>query len=276
VPLISLSRLPCTHGEAIARGAAARLGYRCINEEVFRDAAQRSGLPRATLERAFREPPRLLGMSRVTRRICAAHVRAALATSFIDDDVLYHGPFGAHLIHDVSHLLRVRIHAALDDRIALKQQREGCTAQEARRAILRQDRARRALAAALFSADDEEKDLFDLRIDTSNTDVDRAVEVIVETIGQRRYRPMTYSVGRLRAEDLSSRVRVSLLDLDPDVDVRSVGGHVTVRLRTSGLLKARRIRIARERAGRVEGVKDVKVEVVEDVLDRIVGGHRLG
>jgi cytidylate kinase len=276
VALISISRLPYTRGEAIARSAAARLGYACINDEVFRDAAQRSGLPQARLESAFRDAPVLFGMSRVTRRICAAHVRAALAAYFIQDNVVYHGPFGAHLIHDVSHLLRVRIHAELEDRIALKQEREGCAAAEARRAILKQDKMRGALAMALFSASDDEKSLFDLDINTSSTDVDAAVDAIVETIGHRRYQPMTYSVGRLRAEDLSNRVRVSLLDLDPEVEVRSVGGHVTVRLRTGGMLRSRRIRVARERASQVEGVREVKVEIVEDVLDRIVGGHRLG
>lgn len=276
MPLISISRLPYTRGEAIATSASTRLGYACINEEVFQDAAQRSGIPRAKLEGALREAPVVFGMSRVTRRLCAAHVRAALAAHFIRDNVLYHGPFGAHLIHDVSHLLRVRIHAELEDRIALKQEREGCSALEARRAILKQDKARQALVMALFSAGDDEKGLVDLDISTSSMDVDAAVKAIVETIGHRRYKPMTYSVGRLRAEDLSSRVRVALLDLDPEVDVRSGGGHVNVRLKSSGVIRSRRIRVARERASRVEGVKDVKVEIVEDVLDRIVGGHRLG
>ena len=276
MPLISISRLPYTRGEAIARGVSSRLGYRCINEEVFQDAARRSGIPQAKLEKAFREAPVFFGMSRTARRRCAAHVRTALAAYFMQDNVVYHGPFGAHLIHDVSHLLRVRIDAALEDRIALKMERDACSAPQARRAILRQDQARQVLADALFSARDDDNRLVDLTISTSSMDVEAAVGVIVETIGQRGYQPMTYSVGRLRAEDLSNRVRLSLLDLDSEVEVRSVGGHVTVRLKSSGLIKSRRIRVARERAGKIDGVKDVKVEVVEDVLDRIVGGHRLG
>ena len=273
--IITISRPPCTSGEAVAREVSSRLQYKCVDREVFRDAAERSGMPQAKLESAFTKGPAFLGMSRATRAVCVAHVRAALARCFLHDDVVYYGPFGAHLVQDVSHLLSVRIEANLEDRIALKMKRDSCSRDDAERALLSQDRQRRAVAAALFSAGDDEEGLFDLVINTSTTSVEVAAGLIEETVRQSRFKPTTYSVGRLEAQELASRVKAALIDLDPDVEVRANAGIVEVRMKARGLMRKRRIRTAHERAAQIEGVREAKVQVVEDQFDRIMGSSRL-
>ncbi len=274
--IISISRLSYTSGEAIAHNVSSRLEYNCIDLEVFRDASERSGIPQVKLEKALKETPSLLfGMSLATRKRYVMHIQAALSAHFLEDNVVYHGPFGTHLIEGVSHFLKVRIYAQLEDRITLKVKRDGCSYDEAKRVILRDDRQRLELADILFKADDDNNDPFDLLINTSRMDINTAVEVIAETVKQSRYKPMTYSVRCMEAQELSHRVKSSLVDLDPDIDVQVDSGNVRVRIKAQGWTKKKRISIVRERVSKIEGVKSVEIEAVADIFDRIVGSSRL-
>ena len=70
-------------------------------------------------------------------------------------------------------------------------------------------------------------------------------------------------------------MKAALIGLDPRVEVRANAGNVEVRIRARGLLRKRKIRAVRHRVAEMEGVRDVRLEVVEDVLDQIVGGSGL-
>jgi hypothetical protein len=105
--------------------------------------------------------------------------------------------------------------------------------------------------------------------------VDAAAGLVVETVTQSCFKPTTYSVERLEALELSSRVKGALLDLYPGVRVHAHAGNVEIRFTPRGLLRKRRIRTARRRVAQIEGVKDVKFQVVEDAFDRILGGSRV-
>jgi len=268
VSIISISGLSYTFSETITERVSSRLAYRCIADEVFQEAAERLGISRATHEKAFTESSGLFGMSAATRKVYTAHIRSTLATHFLQDHGIYGGPFGVHLIRGVSHLLNVRIRAELEDRVKLKVERDACSSSEARSSIIKEDQQRRALAEALFSADDDDDHLFDLVINTSNMTVEKAADVIADTVGMSRYKPMTYSVGCLEAQELANRIIVALIDLDPDVDVRVDAGNVQVRLTPRGLMRKKKVRLARQRAARIEGVKNVTIQVLDDLVER--------
>ncbi|MFH1418546.1 MAG: cytidylate kinase-like family protein [Planctomycetota bacterium] len=272
--LITVSGLSFTPAQAIAKNVSSRLKYACIDREVFEEAAKHSGIAQAELEKAFVRSPAVFGLSRATRRQYTAHIQAALASRFLQDNVLYYGQFGAHLVRGVPHLMHVHVRAKLEDRITSKIERDACSSAEARKAIARQDKERRALVRSLFSADDENDELYDVVIDASTTPVEAGVDLLVEAITQSRYRPSTFSIGCMEAQDLASRVRAALVDLEPEVAVRADAGNVSIRYRARGLMRKRKVEIAQQRAARIYGVKDVKIEVVEDVGDRILGDAR--
>ncbi len=272
--LITVSALSFTPEKAIAKKVSSRLEYACIDHEVFEEAAQRSGIARTKLEKAFVKGPAFFGLSTATRRKLTAHIRAALVSRFLQDNVLYHGLFGAHLVRGVPHQMHVLVRTELEDRIALKMKHDACSFADAKMAITRQDKDRRALVRRLFSADDDNDEAYDIVINTSATSVEASVDLLVEAITQSRYRPSTFSIGCIEAQDLASRVRTALIDLEPEAAVRADAGSVSIRYRARGLMRKRKVEMVRRRAARIEGVKDVKIEVVEDVGDRILGDAR--
>ncbi len=272
---ITISRLSCTSGRAIAHNVATALGYELLDQEVFQSASSTSGIPEAKLVRAFQEAPTFFGMSVSTRKRLIPHVSAQLAARLLKDDVVYHGPFGHVLVTGVSHVLKVRIFAQLEDRVAIKVKREGgLSAAEAEKALRHEDRQRVELAKQVFNLNEEDAALFDLVINTSQVDVDTAVDIITGAVKLKRYQPMTYSVRCMENLELSLRARAHLIDLDPDVVVETDNGNVRIRTRSGGWSSRKKSSEMRERTANLDGVKSVDVEVVEDTLGRMAGGTR--
>ncbi len=192
--------------------------------------------------------------------------------SFNHQAVVYHGPFGHILIPGVSHVLKVRIFAQREDRVATKVKREGAavSAGGVEKALLREDKQRSALAKLVFNVDDDDANLFDLVINTSQVDAATAADIIAGTVKLKRYQPMTYSVRCMENLELSLRIRASLIDLDPDLVVEADNGNVRVRTRARG----KKLTEVRQQADALEGVKSVEIEAVEDSFGRIAGGLR--
>lgn len=273
MPCITISRLSYTSGRAIAHNVATHLGYDCVEQEVFQDAAGQSGVPEAKLVRALRDPPSFFGISNAERKRAIAYVAAALTKRMLIDNVVYHGPFGHILIPGVSHVLKVRIFAQREDRVAAKAKREGVlSAGEVEKTLLREDKQRSALARQVFRVDDDDANLFDLVINTSQVDADTAVEIIAGTAKLQRYQPMTYSVRCMQNLELSLRIRANLIGDDLDLVVEADNGNV--RMKTRAGSGAKKLAEMRQRASTLDGVKSVEVEAVGDSFGRIAGGVR--
>ncbi len=126
----------------------------------------------------------------------------------------------------------------------------------------------------MFNLVEEDAALFDLVINTSQVDVDTAVDIITGTVKLKRYQPMTYSVRCMENLELSLRARARLIDLDPDVVVETDNGNVRIRTRSGGWSSRKKSSEMRERTANLDGVKSVDVEVVEDTLGRMAGDAR--
>jgi hypothetical protein len=205
-------------------------------------------------------------MSSAARKRSIAHVSAALAKHLLKDNVVYLGPFGHVLVPGVSHVLKVRIFAQWEDRVATKVNREtNLSVTDAEKTILREDKQRSKLAKQVFGVDDEDTDLFDLVINTSQVDTDKATEIIVNTVKLNRYQPMTYSIRCMERLELALRTCAALVGVDPGVEIQVENGHVRIRTRVRSEGKQRAMR---EKAAELEGVADVGMEVLGDSLSR--------
>jgi cytidylate kinase len=265
--------LSYTSGRAIAHEAASSLGYEVVDREIFLEASNTSGVSESKLLKAFQDPPTLFGMSSSTRKRYVVHVSAALAKRFLKGNVIYQGPFGYPLVTGVSHVLKVRIFAQREDRVSAMVERErGLSAAEAEKALLKQDRARAALAKQVFQTEDDDTSLFDLMINTSQVDTPSAVEIITNTAKLKRYQPMTYSIRCMENLELCLRVRAHITDVDVDAEVEADGGRIRIRTHGGGGLKKRKLSEIEQRVAALEGVETVEVEMIEDKLGRVAGG----
>jgi len=265
---INISKLSYSSGKEIAKTIADQLGYDCIEDEIFDDAANASGFDRQKLQRAFSQAPSLFGMSLSSRKILSAHVQAALARRLVEDDLVYHGPFGHLMVKGVSHIFTVRVHAPVAQRVAEMIKRTNVNGREAEKTILREDRQRLEIARLLFGANDDDTSNFDLVVNTSQLDTETAVSIIAETIKLRRYRPMTYSLRCMQDTELACRAKAALVDLDPGIEVTSDGGRLQVRTRLQGGSQKRRKSEIEDRLKKIEGVEKVDIEAFEGILGR--------
>ncbi|HUU01919.1 MAG TPA: cytidylate kinase-like family protein [Myxococcota bacterium] len=265
---INISRLSYSSGKEIAHTIATQLGYECIADEVFDDAARLSGFDLQKLVRAFCEAPSLFGMSLTARRRMSAHVQAALAHRLAGDNLVYHGPFGHLMIKGVAHILTVRVHAPLARRVAEMVRRTSVDARDAEKSILRDDRRRSETARLLFGADDDDTGNFDLIINTSQVDTETAVSIIAETVKLRRYRPMNYSLRCMQDTETACRAKVALVDLDAGIEVTSDGGRLQVRTRLHGGSQKKRKAEIKNRLKDIEGVDEVAIEAFDGILGR--------
>jgi len=267
MPVVLVSRLPGSPGENVARLAAEQLGFEHLGPEVVQAAAAQAGVPEEKMHRALSDGRPLLGKSSAERRRLIAWYQAALCARLLRDDVVSESPFAHLFVSGVPHVLKVRIKAPFEVRTALRAAREGCDKRKAEREIAAEDKRRLYVAEAFFGADDDDEKMFNLVLDTSRLDEGAAADNVAENARLERYRSSTYSQELMSDIELSFRVRVSLLDFSPDVDVRVRKGIVKVRARVEGRGKEKRLEDMRRAAERVEGVKEVGVEAVTDATD---------
>jgi cytidylate kinase len=249
----------------VAANVASSLNYEVIDREVFQDASDASGLPADKLLAAFREPPSFFGMSAAMRKQSIAHVSAALVKRLLKDNVVYLGPFGYVLLPGISHVLKVRINAGTKDRVASKMEKTHLSESDAKKTLLREDKQHASLAKQVFGVNEEDADLFDLVVNTSEVDEDAATEIILKTVKLKRYQPMTYSIQCIENLELSLRARALLVGDDPDVDVQVEDGVLRVRTRVRADGKRRAMR---EKASALVEAKSVEIQSIGDPLSR--------
>jgi cytidylate kinase len=272
--IITISRRTYSRGKEIAEETAKALGYKCVGRKVLQSASKGFGVPEERLYRATHEAPSFLGITQTHRKQYIAYVTAVFAAYMLEDDVVYHGPAGELLIQGVSHVLRVRINADLEGRIAVRVERENISEDEARKKILHDDDKHAKLMKWVYDTDDTDPSLYDLVLDVSDVGVEKAIEAITSTVKQKKYQPMTYSIKLMKNIELACRVKAHLIDLDSDMTVRSEDGIIHVHTKAAGRAKKKNKAAIEERAAKIPGVAGVEVHMADDLFGNIAGEMR--
>jgi hypothetical protein len=108
------------------------------------------------------------------REQAEAIMRAALVSGAV-----FLGRAGAAALRDDADVLRVRLHAATEARVAQACRLEAITQDVARRRLAEVDRARAQYVRRLYGCDIDDPELFDLQIDTGKLSLDSCSDVIV-------------------------------------------------------------------------------------------------
>ena len=137
MPIITISRGSSTMGKAVAEQVARKMNYRLISREVLLDASSRFNVPEIKLEKAIHDAPGMLERYRHNKQSYVAYIRSALLERVVDDNVVYHGLAGHLLLAGIPHVLKVRITADMEKRVAIVMQRDGIPAEEARSVLKR-------------------------------------------------------------------------------------------------------------------------------------------
>ncbi len=253
--VITISRGTFSGGKGLAECLAERLGYRCIDREALVQRAASGGVDEGELKEALLTSPDFLDRLRRKRRLYLAVLQAALAEEVANGEVVYHGNAGHLLLKGVVPVLRVRIIAPLELRLAMVRDRLGLSRKEGEAYIVRMDEERRSWTRFLYGVEWDDPSLYDAVINLEQASIAEACEVLA---GMARLEGFAFTPERRAAvQDFALASRVwAALGLDRatthlEVEVRSRAGTVYIQ----GFVGSERTIHEVERvAGQVPGV----------------------
>ena len=231
MPIITVSRGTYSGGLAVATKLAQRLGYQCISrEDVIATAACEFNIPEVKLLGAVNDPPSILDRFTYGKERYVAYVQAALLEHFQLDNVVYHGMAGHFFVRDVSHVLKVRVVSPMEDRVKLIMQRERVSEEYALHFIKGIDESRRKWSLHLYGIDTHDPTLYDLVVRKKKLTIDDCVEIISNTVALDRFQPTPQSQQEVIDLALAARIKVSLIQRHPRVQVAAQNRSVFITL----------------------------------------------
>ena len=225
--IITISRGSYSKGKSVAESVAAKLGYQCVSRDVLLEASKEYNIPEIHLTRAIHDAPSIF-KGRQSREKYIAYIRAALLKSFSQDNVVYHGLAGHFFVSGISHVVKVRILADLEDRVREEMQREGIDRNKALAVIKKEDEHRRRWSRDLYNIDTWDASLYDLVVHIRHLTTDDAAGLICQTARLPQFAPTPESRRRLADLLLAAQIKAALVDIRFDIDVRVDGGTVLV------------------------------------------------
>jgi hypothetical protein len=185
----------------------------------------------------------------------------ALLKHFRNDNVVYHGLAGHFFVKDISHVLKVRIIADLEDRVRLEMEREKITRAEALHLLKKDDEERKKWSEHLYGTDTRDPSLYDLVIHIHKVSVDDAVDIICRTAVLNHFQATSESKKEMEDLIISSEVKAALVDMNHGMEVSAKNGIVFVRSETTLQQQSPLLRDIEKIAKDISGVKDVRIDV---------------
>jgi len=260
--IIAISRGTFSGGEAVAKGVADRLGYRCVSREVIMEAARLYNVPADALLVAMdRRPPlweRVSG-ARSTHRVL---VQAAMCEYACGGKLVYHGNLGHLFLPGVTHVVPVRVIADMEFRVTAAMNQQTLTRDEAIGYIDKVDKERRQWTRFLFDVDWDDSQLYAVVLNLGHLSVTTACEMVASLAARAEFQPTVASAKAMQDLTLKSRVAATLATdartqgIFPDVVADDGIVIVTGTTQSPAVMEALPV-VVRQ----VEGVKDVRSKV---------------
>lgn len=231
--VITISRGSFSGGKMLAECLARKLGYRCVDRDVIVERAAASGVSQHELMDALLKPPSFLDRFQHKKYVYLTLIQAALAEEVRSDRVVYHGNAGHLLLKAGPHLLRVRIIAPLEFRLAMAQDRLKLSRHEAHAYIEKVDQERKKWTHYLYGVDWGDPALYDLVVNLEHVTIQDACDPVAILARKRCFQLTAGCQSALEDLALASRVKASLAMNGPtsdlEVEVAANQGSVSVK-----------------------------------------------
>ncbi|MFH2128347.1 MAG: cytidylate kinase family protein [Pseudomonadota bacterium] len=273
MPLIIVSADDFKQGDEISQKVAGTLGYRYLGRDLLHYVATENQASEEELARALDEAPGLL-TRRARRQRLLGLIEAACLNVLLDDNVVCFG-LAAHLyVRAVSHALKVRIINEPEQRAEELAKAEGLSVDKARKQVLRQTKDERRWSEEAYNLDQTDASLYDMVISLGTLELDKAVEIISDTVGYRKFQPMTYSRKLMQDKALAANVRRELMGQFPEIRVEANDGTVVAFIQSLKKDQRKKQELVRQIAGGLPGVRHVEVHIIRDLVGQAAQSSR--
>ena len=260
--IITISRGSYSRGKEIAEKVAERLDYSLLSRDILLQASEEFNIPEIRLVRALHDAPSVLDRFSHGKERYVAFIQQALLEQVQGDNVVYHGLAGHFFLRGVSHVLKIRIIANLEDRVRLEMNREGISEKEARRVLKKDDDERRHWALSLYGVDTVDSSLYDLVVNVDGMEVDCAVEIICHTAANSTcFTATAESRAAMKNLLLAARVRSAAICEWPGARISAADGVVFIDVEAPLAQESKIRHQITALASTVTGVDEVRVNV---------------
>ena len=262
MPIITVSRGTFSQGKAVSELVAQKLGYELLARDVIIEASKQFNVPEIKLIRTIHDAPSILDRFAYGKEKYIAYVQAALLKHMQKDNVVYHGLAGHFFLKGVSHVLKVRIIADMEDRVKLETEREGISEKKAQSLLKSDDEQRRKWSKHLYNIDTWDPSLYDLVIHIRKITAKDAADIICHTAGLEHFRTTPESQSKMDDLVLAAEVKAALIDLKPDIKVTAENGVVDVKTKADESMEEELYQKMEAIATTIPGVKELKVHIL--------------
>ena len=263
--IITISRGSYSRGKEVAEKVAERLNYECISHEVIAEASKEFHVAETELEKAIHDAPPITNWFIYGKERHVAYIQKALLHYLQRDNVVYHGPAGHFFVKDISHVLKVRVVTAQEDRIRLVREQQGITRNEASKLLKKLDEQRKKWSRQLFGVLTWDPKLYDLVVNIKKNTIDEAVDFVCQTAQMEDFRTTPNSQRAMDDLVLSADIKAALIDLKPDIEVSGKDGIIHVKTTVPQSKEEELIRKIDEIGRGIQGIKEIKVHTVPSV-----------
>ena len=212
--IICVSRGALSRGRELAESLADKLGYTVISREKLIEEAIDAGVQVSKLETSMVKPQLFTDRLALERDHYLAFSTAYLCERALEGPLVYHGRTGHMLLRGVSHVMRVRVVADEEDRIAATMRELGLDHEKAHRYLTEVEEDRRNWARAMYGTSGEEPSDYDVVVNVERMSVPNAAASLLGMCQLPEFRMTPASRRELEDLLLSARARV-LLAQDP-------------------------------------------------------------
>jgi cytidylate kinase len=277
--IITISRGSYSRGKEVAEKLAYKLGYACISRDILLEASDEFNIPEIKLIRALHDAPSVLERFRHGKERYVSYLRSALLQHAKKDNLVYHGLAGHYFLRGIPHVLKVRILADIEDRVAEEVKREGISAEKARYILLKDDEERRRWGLQVYGTDTWDSRLYDMVLNIKALTVTDAVEIISSVVAKPCFRTTPEAQKTVNDLALATRVQATLARIAPKLVVTA--NHTVVFIRNGEeipTLSEDVIDEIKRTAAGIDGVETVYMEVAEGrpQSDHVNPFHNIG
>jgi cytidylate kinase len=260
--IVTISRGSYSKGKEVAEKVAGKLEYQCISRDILLEASREFNIPEIKLVRAIHDAPSIFKGLQQSKEQYIAYIRAAVLKHLCADNIVYHGLAGHFFVSGISHVLKVRILADLEDRVQLEMERENISRSDALALIKKNDEERRRWSRELYGIDTWDPALYDLVIHIRELTTDDAAELICRTVGFKQFATTPESRKTIHDLALAAEVKAALMDIQYDIEVQADDGHVFVQTHASPAIKQQLSEQIHAIVGEIGGVKETTIKLI--------------
>ncbi|MEW6747114.1 MAG: cytidylate kinase family protein [Planctomycetota bacterium] len=269
--IITISRGDKSGGIALAGELAKRLGYTCLSREILVEGARKYNIEEEVLRAELSEVPSMWQRLTRQRHRYLVFVKSALLHAATQDNLIYHGHAGQIFLEGISHVLKVRLEAPLEQRIGAVMAELGLDHDKAVEYIRHVDDKRRRWVRFLYDKEWSDPALYDLTLNLAGMSLETACDIVCHAVAHPDFTPTEASLQRVRDLSLECEVLAGLVSDDKLWDQRLVvsakAGVVLVR----GTVKNQEQKqLVEETVSRVKGVQryEIYLNLLSDPMSR--------